>query len=202
MKKLSTKGALLFASAIAVCAFALPAMASAATWHGPFPSTHLLDAPGTNNPNNRLSITRDAAPPSGGWVCGFAQFHLDILSPTDARVTNFVTNGCHGTGLFINCTVTLKAGNLPWTVTNPSTHDIEIHDIDITEQYENTPGSASACAAPVTITTTGTLRNGTWTNPGHELEFNNAPGLITHPAGADGFSGTFVDTSGNLLMTD
>ncbi len=201
MKKLSKKGALLFVSAIAVCAFALPAMAPAATWHGPFPSTHLLDAPGTSNPNNRLSTTHDAAPP-GGWVCAFGQLHLDILSPTDARITNFVTRDCHGTLSFVNCTVTITPIRLPWTVTNTSTHDVQIHDFHIIEHYENTPGNPTACPLPVTLTTTGTIRNGTWTNPGHELEFNNAPGLIVHPGGADGFFGTFVDTSGNLTMTD
>ena len=44
MKKFSKKGVLLFAGAMAVCAFVLPAVASAATW-GPAPSHHVLDSP-------------------------------------------------------------------------------------------------------------------------------------------------------------
>ena len=42
MKKFSKKGVLLFAGAMAVCAFAMPSMASASSW-GVVGSHHTLD---------------------------------------------------------------------------------------------------------------------------------------------------------------
>ncbi|HEV7494709.1 hypothetical protein [Baekduia sp.] len=199
---MSKKGALLFASAVAVCAFALPAMASAATWHGPFPSTHVFDTLSTSP----SQLTATSGPPNNfGWDCGFAQLHVDILSPTDAKITNFGARSCHGTGADVNCTVTLTPQRLPWTLTNPTTHTITIDGLHITVLYENTPGNPTACALPGTETLTGDLRNGTWTNAGHEFEFTNAPGLLVHRAGMSipfTITGTFFDTSGNLTMTD
>jgi hypothetical protein len=196
----SKKGTLLWLAVLAACAFAAPPSALAASWHGPFPSTHLLDTP---NPNKRLSLNAPAI--GGGWSCSAGKLHLDIRSASDANVTDLVSGGCHGTGTAVNCTVTLVARGLPWTLTNPTTHNLTIHDIHITEVYENTPGNATACGLPGTQTLTGDLQGMTWTNPGHEIEFTDATGLALHVAGTTvpvTLSGTFVDTSNNLVITD
>ena len=53
MKKLSKKGVLLFAGAMAVCAFAMPAMASASSW-GVVGTHHTLTS-------SNLGFTTDAS---------------------------------------------------------------------------------------------------------------------------------------------
>jgi hypothetical protein len=203
MKKFSKKSLLLFGSLLLVCAFA-PSMASAASWTGTFPSTHVLDTP---NPLQRLSFTATTALGPSGWTCAAVQLHIDVLSRSDAIVTGTNIRQCHGTGASVNCTVTPVGTGFPWTITNPTTTNISIHRVHVDLFFENTPGAASACAAPGNVTMTGTLTSGTWTNPGHELEFTAATGLVSHsPVLGNNLpttvSGTLASTDNGLTMVD
>lgn len=201
MKKKSKKRVSLLVSAMSVCAFMMPSMVSAASWHGPFPSTHILDS---SNPSNRLSFSIAAI--NAGWSCEIWQLHVDIRSASDATITNALFRNCMGTGAAVDCTITATATRLPWTVTNPTTTNVTIDGVHVDLLYENTPGHA-ACALPGTVTLTGNLNGGIWSNAGHELTFNAATGLTGHIDALAGsfpaaLTGTLADTSGNLTMTD
>jgi hypothetical protein len=203
MKKLSKRSLLLFGLGLLVCAFA-PAMASAASWTGTFPSTHVLDSP---NPNQRLSFSATTALGAAGSSCAVAQFHIDLLSRSDAIVTGTNFRQCHGTGAAVNCTATPVGTGFPWTITNPTTTNLSIHRVHVDVFFENTPGAASACAAPGNVTVTGTLTSGTWTNPGHEVEFTAATGLVSHsPVLGNNLpttvSGTLASTDNGITMVD
>jgi hypothetical protein len=204
MKKLSKRSMLVFGSLLLVCAFA-PAMASAASWTGTFPSTHVLDSP---NPANRLSFSANLGGGLiAGWTCAVAQLHFDLLSRFDAVVTGTNFKACHGTGASVNCTVTPTGTGFPWTITNPTTTSLSIHRVHVSVLFENTPGAGGACGAPGTVTVTGTLNGGTWTNPGHEVEFTNATGLVSHsPTLGNNLpttvSGTLASTDNTITMVD
>jgi hypothetical protein len=198
MKKFS-KSVMLFVSVVAVSAFVVPAMASAATWTGSIPSTHVFDSP---NPANRLLFNSSLG---AGSTCAVARFHIDVRSSTDAVVTGTNFQNCMGTGLAVNCTATATGSNFPWTVTNPATDNIQIHGVHVTVLFENTPGNATACALPAPVTVTGTLSGGQWTNAGHEIEFLDDAGLhVTSPLGPGTvtISGTLADTQRTTTMID
>lgn len=201
MKKLSKKSVTLFVGVMAVCAFALPAMASAASWTGTFPSTHVLDS---SNPANRVSFSV-AAPVNAGSTCAIARFHVVLDSAFDGTVTAATFQNCMGAGGAVNCTVTPVATRLPWTITNPTTTNVTIDGVHIDAFFENTPGAASACAAPGNVTLTGNLAAGSWSNVGRELTFTSGSILSAHFAAPIGtqtavVSGTVADTQDGTMV--
>lgn len=200
MKKLSKKSVLLCASVMAMCAFAMPAMASAASWSGTL-GTHVFDS---SNPNNRLAFSVPAI--SAGATCPIAQLHGDVRNSSDAVITGVAFQNCMGTGNAVNCTLTFTATSLPWTVTNPTTNNVTIDGIHFDKLFENTPGNATACAIPGQITLTGSLNSGVWSNPAHEITFTNATGLVAHVNGIGSLpvstTGTLRDTAQTLTMVD
>jgi hypothetical protein len=206
MKKFSKKGVLLFVGAMALCAFALPSMASASSW-GAVGSEHTLDSPniGFTSHVNQVSSS-----------CSQSQFTADVRSTAALTITSASFTGCTATGPAIGtCTATSKATNLPWTATAVSTNNIQIHSIHIDVGFENHPGSSTCAAAGVQFTITGTLTGARWTgNVRHGLDLE---GLTGNPSSSDGLiatsslsavpqpvtaGGTVFDTQNTLVVTN
>jgi hypothetical protein len=206
MKKFSKKGVLLFAAAMALCAFAMPSMASAASW-GVVGTEHTLDSP-------NLGFISDASGTSS--QCTRSQFTVNVATALAAEITAASFAGCTvngpATGL---CTATSTATGLPWTATAVTTSNIQIHSVDIDVGLENHPGSTTCGAAGLSIRVTGTLTNGEWTGNGanqHEITLTPgtgaraAHGLVTHSALGNGVpatvTGTIRDTQQTLTVTN
>jgi hypothetical protein len=123
---------------MAVCAFVVPAIASADSFildSGTFPNTQVFDSPSATG---RWSFTIPAIP--SGWTCQSLQFDISVLSASLGTVNPTPGFGnCHGTGAGVNCTVTPTGTRFPWTVT-PSTTNLQIHNILFDITFENTPG--------------------------------------------------------------
>jgi hypothetical protein len=206
MKKFSKKGVLLFVGAMALCAFALPSMASASSW-GVVGSEHTLDSAnvGFTSHVNQVSSS-----------CSQSQFTVDVRSTAALTITSASFTGCTQTGPSIGtCTMTSKATNLPWTATAVSTNNIQIHGIHLDVGLENHPGSTSCGAAGVQFTITGTLTGARWTgNTRHGLDLE---GLTGNPSSSMGLvatsslsavaspvtiGGTVFDTQNSLTVTN
>jgi len=202
MKKLSKKGVLLFAAAMALCAFAMPSMASAATF-GPANSEHTLDginvgfindANGVSSKCQRTQFT--AHIPSGSGV-------LEITSTSFINCT--IAGAAIGT-----CTTTATGTNFPWTATATTTSNIQIHGINIDVTFENHPGSSACGAAGLKLLFTGTLSGARWTgDPGpREIDLPSGPGgasgLFSHSILGNGqpvtLTGTIFDTQNTLTV--
>ena len=201
MTKFSKKGVLLFAGAMAVCAFVMPSMASAATWGG-VGSEHTL-----HSPNIGFTGT-----PAGPVVssCTNSTFTVDVRSAAALTLTRADFRGCTASGVGIGtCTATSTATPLnspDWTITGPTTDNVQIHSVNIDITFEQHPGSASCAAAAVgtRITITGTLSGGFFNDTTHTLILSDEEGLVSHgPLGTSPVTarGTFTDTAGTLTLT-
>jgi len=201
MKKFSKKSVLLFAAAMALCAFAMPSMASASSW-GVVGSEHTLD--GT------LGFVNDGQGVSSD--CARVQVTVDVTSTAAIEITGATFSGCTATGAAVGtCTVTSTGTNFPWTATARTTSDIQIHGVNIDVFFENHPGSAACGAAGVPLRITGTLTGARWTgNVTHEIDFpsgtGGASGLFSHSALGNGsaitVTGTLSDTQQTLTVTN
>jgi hypothetical protein len=203
MKKFSKKGVLLFAAAMALCAF-VPSMASAASW-GVVGSEHTLDAASATSPlgfrNDANGVTSD---------CQRAQFTTNVASAAAAEITSASFTGCTLTGpaaLIGLCTATSTATNLPWTATAVTTSNIQIHGIDIDVSLENHPGGTGCAVAGLQLRVTGTLTNARWNGNAanqHEILLDGAHGLVSHSALGNGqqmtLTGTIRDTQQTLTV--
>ena len=190
MKKFSKKGVLLFASAMALCAFVMPAMASAASW-SPVNSHHTLTSSG-------IGFT---APPNITSNCSSASFTTRVDSAQVLTITSGSFNGCtsSGAGSIGHCNTVSTPTRFPWRATARTTTDIQIHDVLIDITF-----SGANCLAPTTFTLTGTLRDGAWTGNGaaqRTVVFSNAEGLTSHLTGSGvTVRGSFTGSS--LLVLD
>jgi hypothetical protein len=203
MKKFSQKGVLLFGVMLVVCAFA-PSMASAASW-SPVGTAHQLFSP-----NLSFTTTVPALGGALGSSCNVSEFTGSVVSANAINITAAVFRNCMGTGVEANCTVTPTATGLPWTATATSTTNVQIHSVNVTVQFENTPGNPVACAAGTSTSVTGTLTGGSWapgaTIAGNELFFQHDDGLTSHTtaptiaSNAAFVKGTFRDTTNTLNM--
>jgi hypothetical protein len=197
LRKLSKRVVLVVVGVLGCAAFVGPSVSSAASW-GVVGSTHVLDSPDLS-----FSI---GAPINGGSQCKSNQFHSSVLSAAVLTVTAANFAGCMGTGMNgVNCTTTPTGTGFPWTVTGLTTTNIQIHNIHVTVQFENTPGNATACAIPGFVTLTGTLASPGHTHwAGHEVSFVGATGPIGHTAAGNlpaVVTGTLFDTSGTLTLS-
>jgi hypothetical protein len=206
MKKFSQKGVLLFVAAMALCAFAMPSMASASSW-GVVQSHHTLDSTDLGFINDGQGIASQ---------CTRSQFTSTVVSTAVVEIHNATFAGCTangaGTGL---CTATSTATNLPWTATAVSTSNIQIHGVNIDVTLENHPGGTACSAQGLTIKITGTLTGGEWTgNASNQREIlfttgtgaRAADGLVSHSALGNGLpitvTGTIRDTQNSLTVTN
>jgi hypothetical protein len=171
MKKFSKKSVLLFAAAMAVCAFAMPSMASAASW-SPINSEHTLDS--ANTGFSSAAITS---------VCSVSQFTATVNATGSAlSISSALFRGCTATGPAPVgvCTATSVGTGFPWAATPVSTNNIQIHNINIDVRFENHPGSTACGINGATTSLTGTLSSGgTFFDNTHVLHLTSAPGLTS-----------------------
>ena len=203
MKKFSKKSVWLFAAVMALCAFAMPSMASASSW-GPLANPeHTLDG-NLGFVSHVSSINSD---------CARVQVTLDVVSAAVIEITGATFRDCTAAGAGIGtCTVTATGTNFPWTATARTTSDIQIHGVNIDVFFENHPGSAACGAAGVPLRITGTLSGARWTgNVGERvIDFpglsTGATGLVSHSVLGNNVlmtqTGTLTDTQGSLTVTN
>jgi hypothetical protein len=195
MKKFSNKSVLLFAAAMAVCAFTMPSMTSAATW-SPVNSEHTFDS--ANFGFFTALLTSE---------CSVSQFTGTVNASGSAlEITSALFRGCTATGPapIGVCTATSIATGLPWTATAPTATNIQIHGVNIVWRFENHPGSTACGINGATTTLTGTLTGGRFFNNTHTLHFPNAPGMTSESAtlgDSQAFAtGTLRDTQQTLVV--
>jgi len=191
MIKLSKKSFLLFVSALAVAAFAMPSLSSASTF----------DPVGTNHTLTSTNLGFSVPTLAGGAVCASSTFEVTVASATDARVTAATFADCTGNGSLANTTATVTVTGLPWTVT-PVGDSFVIDAIHLVNHFE----TAAGVPGPL-VTLTGNLNGPTWTNSTHEGVYSSTGGLSAHIGGLGGsvfpavVSGTIRDDQQTLTVT-
>jgi hypothetical protein len=201
MKKFSTKSVLLFAAAVALCAFAMPSMAGAVGWD-PVGTEHTLDS-------SNVGFHSTTAAGTITSQCTASSFTTNVASSANLEITAATFGGdCtllvnQGAGN-LTCTATSTALGLPWTATSAGgTTNIQIHGITITIRVDQSSvGNCPLVGADIHIT--GTLSGGVFNNTTHVLELANATGLTgVSPVGSNpAFAkGTFTDTQNTLSAT-
>jgi hypothetical protein len=204
MKKFSKKGVLLFAAAMALCAFAMPSMASAASW-GVVGSAHTLDSP-------NVGFTGTGAAGAINSSCSVSSFTTNVRSAAQLTITAASFGGCTSSGPIIgHCTTTSVATKLPWVATGITTSNVQIDGIHIDVTFENIPGAGASCtngANGTKLTITGTLSGGVWSGNAanqHEVNYTNAEGLVSHSALGNNsvitVRATFRDTQQTLTLS-
>ena len=200
MKRFSKKGVLLFAGAMAVCAFAMPSTASASSW-GTVGSHHTLSSTNLGF-SNEVILAQS--------MCNSASFTARVTSAANLEITTATFAGCTliSAAFGATCTTTWTATNLPWTATAVTTSNIQIHGVHINVFSENHPGGVSC--SPLTSQTfriTGTWTGARWLgNVTHQAELANATGLVNHAPAAFGGSlpitstGTITDANETLTV--
>jgi hypothetical protein len=197
MKKLSKKSVLLFAAAMALCAFAMPSMAGAVSFTV-INSEHTLDS-------SNVGFGTDSGPL--GVInsnCTASSFTGTVASAANAEITAASFGGtCTATGSTLgHCLVDATAVNLPWTVTALSSSDVQIHGIHVNVVFTQTTPDATCNLPGASVTITGTV-TGAWNNTSHHLTLSNAPGLTgDNPLGNSVVTarGTFRDTQQTLTI--
>lgn len=197
MKKLTKKSVMLFAATMAACAFALPSVASAASW-GVVGSHHTLDSP-------NFGFTQTFGGSGMTSSCTSSSFTARVLNGGDLSIQSGSFGGlCTFGGSAVgDCTLTLQATGFPWRATAVTTSNIQIHGIDIDITFENPPAATGGvCNVPgLKETLTGILISGRWTgNTIHpRIDFADAEGLVMHSALGNGvpvtIRGSFTDTN-------
>jgi hypothetical protein len=199
MKKTMTKSTMLAASIMALAAFAMPSMASAANW-GPVNTNHTLT--GTFIP----TWAEGGGPPNTNFVCTASLgVHTRLPASSTLDITSATFPSCQGDwGQGSTCKVTAIASGLPWTATGTSTSDVRINVTDITATYSNFPNSTSCAVVGRVRHFSGTVTGGAWSAAAHSLTYSLDPGLIvgfgfgyTGPAQT---SGVLTD-SGPVFLT-
>jgi hypothetical protein len=198
MKKFSTKSTLLFAAAMAVCAFAMPSMASAASW-GVIGTEHTLHSPNYGYINHASAVTSS---------CTNSTFTVDVASSANLEITTANFRDCTTSGPAVgDCRTTTVATNLPWTATAVTTSNIQIHGIRIDVFLEDLPTGNTCSADGINLLVTGTTTLGRWTGNGagqHSMDLNGGPGLSQHSALGNGtpqtVNGLIRDTQQTLVI--
>ncbi|MET0603055.1 MAG: hypothetical protein ABW167_13805 [Baekduia sp.] len=138
LKMVSKKSMLLLGAVMALCAFVLPSVASAASWTPVNTTDGRIDSSDVG-----FSITATGS----GSRCTSSTFSVSVDSSSVATITGGSFNNCHGNlGSGVGCTTTATLTNLPWRVTVPDTSDVIIHGVDIDVSFETTPGTLNECS--------------------------------------------------------
>jgi hypothetical protein len=175
LKMVSKKSMLLMGAVMALCAFVLPSVASAASWAG---------AGNIDSGNVGFSV----AAINGGSSCAQTTFSTTFDSAQVLTITGATFTNCRGDiGGSVGCTTTAVGTNFPWVATPTSTSNIQIHKLDIDVNFETTPGTLNECANNgLNIRLTGTL-SGLFFTPGaagsRRVDFGPATGLVAHIPG-------------------
>jgi hypothetical protein len=137
-KMVSKKSMLLLGAVMALCAFVLPSVASAASWAPVGTTDGRIDSG-----NLGFNIPATGA----GSFCTASSFSVTVHSAAVATITGASFANCHGdAGLSVGCTTTATGTNFPWRATAVNTTNIQIHDINIDVFFEQTPGTLGECA--------------------------------------------------------
>ena len=166
------KSMLLLGSVLALCAFVLPSVASAASWSPVGTTDGRIDSG-----NLGFSI----AGPSGS-SCTASSFTGVVHTASVATITGASFANCHSNlGAGVGCTTTATGTNFPWRLTPTDTTRIEIHGVDIDVYFETTPGNPGGCAQTgLNLRLTGTLIASFTPGPPRVFDFNGASGLSAH----------------------
>jgi hypothetical protein len=206
LRKLSHKSALLFIAAVAASAFAVPSVASAASW-GIIGTTHTLFSA-------NLGFSTHSTFGSSGWICNESQLHADVRNAATLTVTSATFRNCTGIGAYSDCTVTMVPTGFPWsgTAIGAGTNDIRIDGLQVDMKFETRPpaGSSGCPIDGTTPTWTGTLGTGTtgtlWDVGQHEITFSSAAGTTLHGVTTEPqavtVTGTLRDTTQSLTLSD
>jgi hypothetical protein len=193
MKKFSKKGVLLFAGAMAVCAFAMPSMASAASW-SVIGSHHTLNSP------NIGFVTHTGLSSS----CTNSSFTTRVDSAQVLTITTGTFAGCTSSfpAAGADCLTTSQGTGFPWIATAVTTTSIQIHRVHIDIRFEDMPGRAGSCGplANTNTTLSGTLSGGHWNPAVREVVWTAGTGLVSSTAGAVTVGGTFRDAQQTLVV--
>lgn len=185
--ELVRKLAVLGAASLALAAFAVPSMASAAVW-GPL------------NTNQNLTSTNAAFSSSlgAGWSCFNHQLNTHVRTPASSTldVTSPTSSLCVGTGITAGCTLLIGVTALPWAATATSS-------TVVATPWHMTVSFPSCGIGTYNID--GTL-NGTWSPSTHSLTFNASSGSLTlsymgSPVGTLTVTGTWTNAAQTLTLT-
>lgn len=138
LKMVLKKIMLLLGVVLALCAFVLPSVSSAASWSPGGTVDGRIDSG-----NLGWSITLI----NGGASCTSSTFSVSVDTAFVATITNGTFANCHGdTGGSVGCTIT-SVGTFPspWRMTAFNTSDIIIDEVDIDVSFEQTPGTLGEC---------------------------------------------------------
>jgi hypothetical protein len=179
--------ALLIGAVLAACAFAAPTMALGPSW-GTVGTQHLLTS---------ANLGFDAHVTGGiaGIRCAHTQMPTDVWQITRLTVTSVTFSGCQGTGTIANCTPTLQATGLPWTVTGPFPTNVVLDGVQILVLLENRPGAFCGISNPSSIT--GSVGGGNWAFAQHQIHYATDTGLTAHMPGL--LTGPAVTTTTGTL---
>ena len=164
------KSMLLLGVVMALCAFVLPSVASAASW---FPL-------GTTDGRIDSANFGFSIPALGfGSSCTSSTFSTTAHSAAVATITAASFNNCHGdVGSSVGCTWTTSITTTPWRATAIDTTRIEIHNFAVDYYLETTPGTLGECVnTGLNFRLTGTLTL-SYTPAGRVFDFLGASGLV------------------------
>jgi hypothetical protein len=200
MKVFSQRSVLLFGTALAVCALAVPSMVSAASW-SPVGTTHRVVL-------FNYGFTQ-TVPTQVGWSCLVVIQDQDVVSQTIMKVTSASYHGCSGTFAAAGCTVTATGTRFPWTMTAASTTNIAMDGVHVAVAFVNQPAGIACAVNGFTSTVTGNVTGGVWdpsaTGANRRVTFNNASGLTSHSllgSSAGVMTGQMSDTTATLNLFD
>ncbi len=182
--QMTKKSMLLLGAVMALCAFVLPSVASAASWSPVGTTDGRLDS---------ANLGFSSAALNSGSSCGAVSFSVTVHSAAVATITGASFASCFGDlGAAAGCTATAVGTNFPWRATAVATNNIQIHGVDIDVQFETIPGTnPTHCARNgVSLRLTGTVSGGVFT-PGaagstRRIDLGGATGLVAHVPGVGG----------------
>ena len=175
LKMVSKKSMLLLGAVMALCAFVLPSVASAASWTPVGTTDGRLDSS-----NFGFSIPAIVS----GTSCTATTFSITVDSAAVATVTGASLANCHGdVGSGVGCTLTTAGTGFPWRATAVDTTNVQIHGMDLDIYFETTPGTLNECAnTGLQIRLTGTA-TASFTPSGRIADLSGATGLTAHVPG-------------------
>lgn len=188
MSKSFRKLVLLACAVMALCAWAMPSMASAASW-GPVSSTH--------TETGSLFTIHISFPFTLHYSCAHTHDHSEVASASVMTITSASFGNCTGAGAAAGCAVTLQATSLPWSATGVSTSNVTIDGVRIDGLLEG----GSCAVAGASFTMTGNLQGGAWDPAAHQITYNNASGLTAHSAALGSGSVVATTTLRDLTQT-
>ena len=180
---------------MALAAFAVPSMASAATWF----------QPNVNQTLTSSSFSVSIPGVSSGLACSGLTFGAKPRFPAASTMDiNTLSNfTCTGTGSMAHCSAAVSAAGLPWTAVATSLTAANLNSINLNLVISHTVGDPNACAAGGTYQLTGSLSGGVWNNTTKSLTFTGATGLSLVVSGLSfpaTINGTLVNSAHTLSL--